>query len=151
MTPAQNEIAYFSIEPASASGGPFDCLRGPRDPLPFAESNPSLALTRILNVTKFCFLSSLSIFVLLLSFSMAFAEYSELVSLHDDVSNDFTCQGCDTQDRLKSEVDEAGISVEVIASVRRFVFDRHEFFSSFSASMPHRPGDLLHVLSIQRT
>jgi hypothetical protein len=151
MITAQNEIVYCSIELAPASGGSSDCLRGPRNPLPYVESNPSLALTLISNVIEFCFRSSLSILVLLLSFSMAFAEYSELVSLHDDVSNDFTCQGCDTQDRLKSEVDEAGISVEVIASVRRFVFDRHEFFSSFSASMPHRPGDLLHVLSIQRT
>ena len=151
MITAQNEIVYCSIEPTPASGGSSDCLRGPRDPLPYVESNPSLALTRISNVIKFCFLSSLSILVLLLSFSMAFAEYSELVSLHDDVSNDFTCQGCDTQDRLKSEVDEAGISVEAIASVRGFVVDRHEFFSFFPSSMPHRPGDLLHFLSIQRT
>jgi len=151
MITAQNEIVYRSIEPAPASGGSSNCLRGPRDPLPYVDSNPSLALTRTSNVIKVCFRSSLSILVLLLSFSMAFAEFSELASLRDDVSNDFSYQGCDTQDRLKSEVDQARISVEAIGSVRRFVVDRHEFFSSFSAPMAHRPGDLLHVLSIQRT
>lgn len=151
MVTTQNESANSFIEPSSANAGYSNRLGVPRVPISNTESNPLLAKTHLSNFIKSCFCFNFSILIFLLSFSMAFVEYSEMASLRDDVSNDFTYQGCGTHNQFKSEVDEAGPSVEATAAFRIFVVDTHELFPPFASPMPHRSGDVLHVLSIQRT
>lgn len=93
---------------------------------------------------------TVSILICVLSFCVACSELTELVTLQDDVSNDFTMQVTSGLDKIAR-----CIACATTFSVRRQVRQGMDRYSSAASILvlpvPSAANDLLHLLSIQRT
>jgi hypothetical protein len=86
----------------------------------------------------------------LLACSLASSEFSELLQLRDDVSNDFCLQVFSGPQLLRASLARFHPVVLSIKAHENAVYDEVALSALFPVTTPRPTRDLLHLLSVQR-
>jgi len=87
----------------------------------------------------------------LFSSALACSELSELISLSDDVSNDYSCQTFSGPNHIGSIIANRSVTVSRSPLVRMATLRDSAAFRLVSAGVQRSAKDILHLLAVYRT